>query len=207
MKNVPESNGKVGMLGSSYEGFTVVMALTDPHPALKVAAPQSPMVDGWMGDDWLNYGAFRQVNFNYFAMQTEKRGKGTPLPSLGYDDYSTFLRIGSAGDYARFTGVDQLTWWKKLVEHPAYDGFWQGQALDAVMAKTPLKVPTMWLQGLWDQEDMGRQPRLPGNGRARQRQQPQLPGDGAVAAQPGELQRQRIGRAEVRWRYRAAVPP
>ncbi len=154
VKNVPESNGKVGMLGSSYEGFTVVMALTDPHPALKVAAPQSPMVDGWMGDDWLNYGAFRQVNFNYFAMQTEKRGKGTPLPSLGYDDYSTFLRIGSAGDYARFTGVDQLTWWKKLVEHPAYDGFWQGQALDAVMAKTPLKVPTMWLQGLWDQEDM-----------------------------------------------------
>lgn len=154
VKNVPESNGKVGMLGSSYEGFTVVMALTDPHPALKVAAPQSPMVDGWMGDDWLNYGAFRQVNFNYFAMQTEKRGKGTPLPSLGYDDYSTFLRIGSAGDYARFTGVDQLTWWKKLVEHPAYDGFWQGQALDAVMARTPLKVPTMWLQGLWDQEDM-----------------------------------------------------
>ncbi|MBT0177924.1 glutaryl-7-ACA acylase, partial [Listeria seeligeri] len=115
VKHVPESNGKVGMLGSSYEGFTVVMALTDPHPALKVAAPQSPMVDGWMGDDWLNYGAFRQVNFNYFAMQTEKRGKGTPLPSLGYDDYSTFLRIGSAGDYARFTGVDQLTWWKKLV--------------------------------------------------------------------------------------------
>src|SRR5262249_18971568 len=26
VKNVPESNGKVGMLGSSYEGFTVVMA-------------------------------------------------------------------------------------------------------------------------------------------------------------------------------------
>ncbi|MEG2979064.1 MAG: CocE/NonD family hydrolase, partial [Stenotrophomonas sp.] len=90
----------------------------------------------------------------YFAMQTEKRGKGAPLPSLGYDDYSTFLRIGSAGDYARFTGVDQLTWWKKLVQHPTYDAFWQGQALDAVMAKTPLKVPTMWLQGLWDQEDM-----------------------------------------------------
>lgn len=22
------------------------------------------------------------------------------------------------------------------------------------MARTPLKVPTMWLQGLWDQEDM-----------------------------------------------------
>jgi uncharacterized protein len=62
VKNVPESNGRVGMIGSSYEGFTVVMALLAPHPALKVAVPESPMVDGWMGDDWFHYGAFRQVN-------------------------------------------------------------------------------------------------------------------------------------------------
>ena len=72
MKNVPESNGKVGMLGSSYEGFTVVMALVHPHPALKVAAPMSPMVDGWMGDDWFHYGAFRQNNFDYFTGQTTR---------------------------------------------------------------------------------------------------------------------------------------
>src|SRR5947209_12881290 len=39
VKNTPESNGRVGMIGSSYEGFTVVMALLGPHPALKVAAP------------------------------------------------------------------------------------------------------------------------------------------------------------------------
>ncbi|MBD3827967.1 CocE/NonD family hydrolase [Stenotrophomonas sp.] len=154
VKHVPESNGKVGMLGSSYEGFTVVMALTDPHPALKVAAPQSPMIDGWMGDDWLNYGAFRQVNFGYFTGQLAKRGKGPTIPSVGYDDYTMFLRAGSAGDYATANGLDQLPWWHKLIEHPAYDAFWQEQALDARMAKTPLKVPTMWLQGLWDQEDM-----------------------------------------------------
>ncbi|MFN4161574.1 MAG: CocE/NonD family hydrolase [Stenotrophomonas sp.] len=154
VKHVPESNGKVGMLGSSYEGFTVVMALTNPHPALKVAAPQSPMIDGWMGDDWLNYGAFRQVNFGYFTGQLAKRGKGPAIPSVGYDDYTTFLRAGSAGDYAKANGLDQLPWWHKLIEHPAYDAFWQAQALDAQMAKTPLNVPTMWLQGLWDQEDM-----------------------------------------------------
>ena len=67
VKNTPESNGRVGMIGSSYEGFTVVMALLDPHPALKVAAPESPMVDGWMGDDWFHYGAFRQTNFDYIS--------------------------------------------------------------------------------------------------------------------------------------------
>lgn len=154
VKHVPESNGRVGMLGSSYEGFTVVMALTDPHPALKVAAPESPMIDGWMGDDWLNYGAFRQINFRYFAGQLTKRGKGESIPGVGLDDYATFLRAGSAGDYARANGLDQIPWWHKLTEHPAYDAFWQEQALDRRMAGTPLRVPTMWLQGLWDQEDM-----------------------------------------------------
>ncbi|WP_045727790.1 CocE/NonD family hydrolase [Xanthomonas sp. GPE 39] len=154
VKHVPESNGKVGMIGSSYEGFTVVMALTDPHPALKVAAPESPMIDGWMGDDWLNYGAFRQVNLDYFTAQLSKRGKGTSIARQGYDDYSNFLRAGSVGAYAKAAGLEQLPWWHKLTEHPAYDAFWQLQALDKVMARTPLKVPTMWLQGLWDQEDM-----------------------------------------------------
>ncbi len=76
VKNTPESNGRVGMIGSSYEGFTVVMALLDPHPALKVAAPESPMVDGWMGDDWFHYGAFRQTNFDYFSEQTTEKGEG-----------------------------------------------------------------------------------------------------------------------------------
>src|SRR5262249_5455596 len=80
VKNTPESNGRVGMIGSSYEGFTVVMALLGPHPALKVAAPESPMVDGWMGDDWFHYGAFRQPNLDYTAEQTEQRDEGKSVP-------------------------------------------------------------------------------------------------------------------------------
>ena len=154
VKNVPESNGKVGMLGSSYEGFTVVMALLHPHPALKVAAPESPMVDGWMGDDWFHYGAFRQMNLDYFTDQMTKRGDGSEIPREAYDDYTNFLRQGSAGDFARYGGLEQLPFWRDVEEHPAYDAFWQGRALDKIMASVPLQVPTMWIQGLWDQEDM-----------------------------------------------------
>ncbi len=154
VKNVPQSNGKVGMLGSSYEGFTVVMALLHPHPALKVTAPESPMVDGWMGDDWFHYGAFREINLDYFSGQTSARGGGPTIPREGYDEYTNFLKKGSAGDFARSGGLDQLPFWRKVDEHPAYDAFWQGQALDKVIAPLPLTVPTMWLQGLWDQEDM-----------------------------------------------------
>jgi putative CocE/NonD family hydrolase len=154
VKNVPECNGRVGMVGSSYEGFTVVMAMLNPHPALKVAAPQSPMIDGWMGDDWFHYGAFRQVNLDYFTDQTSARGGGSGIPRLDYDDYTNFLALGSAGDFARYGGLDQLPFWHKLEQHPAYDEFWQGQALDKLIAKLPLTVPVMWEQGLWDQEDM-----------------------------------------------------
>jgi hypothetical protein len=154
VKNVPESNGKVGMLGSSYEGFTVVMALLHPHPALKVACPESPMVDGWMGDDWFHYGAFREINLDYFTDQTTARGAGKSIPREGYDDYTNFLKLGSAGDFARYGGLEQLPYWHLVEEHPAYDAFWQGQALDKAVAPLPLTVPTMWLQGLWDQEDM-----------------------------------------------------
>jgi putative CocE/NonD family hydrolase len=142
VKNVPESNGRVGMIGSSYEDFTVVMALLHPHPALKVAAPESPMVDGWMGDDWFHYG------------QTTNRGEGVKVPHAGRDDYSNYLEAGSTEDFARTLGADQLSSWRVVEEHPAYDGFWQSQALDKLIAKQPLTVPTMWEQGLWDQEDM-----------------------------------------------------
>jgi uncharacterized protein len=154
VKNVPESNGRVGMVGSSYEGFTVVMALVHPHPALKAAVPESPMVDGWMGDDWFHYGAFRQVNLDYFTEQTTVQGAGQAVVREGYDDYENFRRAGSTGDWAKAAGFDQLPWWRKLTEHPAYDAFWREQALDKTMAAQPLTVPTIWLQGLWDQEDM-----------------------------------------------------
>ncbi|HEY2356135.1 MAG TPA: CocE/NonD family hydrolase [Phenylobacterium sp.] len=154
VKNTPETNGRVGMIGSSYDGFTTVMGLINPHPALKAAAPQSAMVDGWMGDDWFHYGAFRQTNLDYFTGQMSDRGEGKAIPREGLDDYANFLRAGSAGDYARAAGLDQIPYYRKVTEHPSYDAFWSQQALDKTLAEQPLKVPTMWIGALWDQEDM-----------------------------------------------------
>ncbi|HET9101603.1 MAG TPA: CocE/NonD family hydrolase, partial [Acidobacteriaceae bacterium] len=154
VKNVPESNGRVGMIGSSYDGWTVTMALLGPNPALKVAAPESPMIDGWMGDDWFHYGAFRQVNLDYFTEQSTERGAGKTVPRPGDDDYKNFLDAGTAGHWADVHGFKQLPWWNRLSAHPAYDAFWQLQALDKLVVQKPSNVPTIWLQGLWDQEDM-----------------------------------------------------
>jgi len=152
--NVPESNGRVGMIGSSYEGFTVLMALINPHPALKAAVPMNPMVDGWKGDDWFHNGAFRQTNFDYIYGQTTARGEGKQIARGAYDDFELFITTGSAGDFARRFGIDQLPFFQKLAQHPAYDEFWQEQALDQILPRQRLTVPTMYVTSLWDQEDM-----------------------------------------------------
>jgi putative CocE/NonD family hydrolase len=154
VKHVPESNGKVGMIGTSYDGFTVLMGLIHPHPALKAAVPINPMVDTWKGDDWFHNGAFREEMMDYVYSQEATRGSNEDWFTPRADDYETYLREGSAGAYGHEMGMEQLGFWKKLEAHPAYDGFWQGQAVDKLLAKEPLKVPTLYVGGLWDQEDI-----------------------------------------------------
>jgi uncharacterized protein len=154
VKNLPESNGRVGMIGSSYEGLTVLMALVNPHPALKAAVPMHPMVDGWKGDDWFHNGAFRQTNFDYLYAQTTGRGEGKEIARGAYDDYQLFLESGSAADFAARFGIGQLPFFQKILQHPAYDEFWQQQALDQILAREPLTVPVLIVASFWDQEDI-----------------------------------------------------
>ena len=154
VKNVPESNGKVGILGISYDGFLPLMALVDPHPALKVSVPMNPMVDGWIGDDWFHNGAFRQINVNWIYDQVATRKSESKWWTSHHDTYDMYMQAGSAGELGRRRGLDQLGFWRKLTEHPAYDAFWREQAVDKLLAKRPLKVPVMLVHSLWDQEDI-----------------------------------------------------
>jgi hypothetical protein len=153
VKNVPESNGKVGITGSSYLGFTSLVATINPHPSLKASVPQSPMVDGWMGDDWFHNGAFRQPNFDYVTTMTTNAGDNGQVANGTGDDYLTFLNAGSAGDYAKAFGLDSYPFVQKLFQNPAYTSFWSEQAVDKWFKDKPLTVPTMLVVGQWDQED------------------------------------------------------
>jgi uncharacterized protein len=154
VKNISESNGKVGILGISYDGFTPLMALVNPHPALKVSVPMNPMVDGWMGDDWFHNGAFRQANMAYIYEQDGTRANTVKWWTSHFDEYDTFMEAGSAGELGRRHGLEQVGFWRKLLEHPSYDAWWQQQAMDKILATQPLKVPVMLVHSLWDQEDI-----------------------------------------------------
>jgi putative CocE/NonD family hydrolase len=154
VKNVPESNGRVGVLGISYDGFLPLMALVNPHPALKVAVPMNPMVDGWRGDDWFHNGAFRQQNLPYIFEQEATRKTEAKWWTTHFDDYDAYMSAVSAGEMGRRHGLEQVGFWRKVLEHPSYDAFWREQAMDQVLAAQPLQVPVMLVHSLWDQEDI-----------------------------------------------------
>src|SRR5471032_1203545 len=147
--NTPESNGKVGILGISYDGFLPLMALVNPHPALKVSVPMNRM-----GDDWFHNGAFRQQNMPYIYEQVATRANDAKWWTSHFDDYDMFMQAGSAGNLGRLRGLEQVGFWRKMLEHPAYDAYWRDQAVDKLLAAQPLKVPVMLVHSLWDQEDI-----------------------------------------------------
>ena len=154
IKNIPETNGRVGIIGISYDGFLPLMALVNPHPALKVSVPMNPMVDGWIGDDWFHNGAFRQQMIPYVYQQQATRMNEAKWWTTHFDDYDMYMQAGSAGELGRRRGVEQMGFWRKILEHPNYDAFWRDQAVDKILAKEPLKVPVMLVHSLWDQEDI-----------------------------------------------------
>ena len=154
VKNIPESNGKVGIIGISYDGFTTLMGLVHPHPALKVAVPMNPMVDGWKGDDWFHNGAFREQNMSYIYEQDGTRDNSLKWWTSNFDDYDMFMDAGSAGELGQRRGLEQTGFWRKVIAHPSYDAFWQDQAVDKILAAEPITVPTLLVHSLWDAEDI-----------------------------------------------------
>ncbi len=154
VKNIPESNGKVCVIGISYDGFLSLMPMIHPHPALKCVVPMNPMVDGWRGDDWFHNGAFREQNMPYIYEQEATRDNSAHWLSSDFDDYDTYMDAVSAGRLGQERGMDQIGFWRTITAHPAYDSFWSEQAVDRVLADQPFTVPTMLVDSLWDQEDI-----------------------------------------------------
>jgi hypothetical protein len=154
VKNVPQSNGRVAIMGISYDGFLPLMALIHPHPALKLDIPMNPMVDGWRGDDWFHNGAFRQQNMSYIYEQEGTKDNSAKWWQSVHDDYDFYMRSVSAGQLGEEHGLGQMGFWRKIIAHPAYDDYWQSQAMDKIVASQPMTVPVMLVGGLWDAEDI-----------------------------------------------------
>jgi putative CocE/NonD family hydrolase len=151
LKNIPNHNGKVGMMGVSYPGWTTAMAMLDPHPALAAVSPQASPADMWVGDDFHHNGAFRlSYGFEYAAMmETSKENENFAFDT--YDTYDWYLKLGSLANVNAKLFKGKLPTWNDFASHPNYDGFWQRQAMQSYL--TRVTVPTLNVGGWWDQED------------------------------------------------------
>lgn len=151
LKNVPNHNGRVGMLGISYPGWLTVMALLDPHPALKAASPQAPPADMFLGDDFHHNGAFRlSYGFEYVAMmETDK--KNTNFAFDRYDTFEWYLKLGALSNVNPKYFQGKLPTWNDFALHPNYDAFWKKQASARYLNR--VSVPTLHVAGWFDQED------------------------------------------------------
>jgi putative CocE/NonD family hydrolase len=151
LANIPNHNGRVGVYGISYPGFLAIAAGIDPHPAVKAISPQAPMIDVWMGDDFFHNGAFRQTyGYDYaYGMETSKEN-GSPQPKE--DTYDFFLSSGTFEAAAKRDGVDKLPTGIAFLQHPAYDQTWRSRGVQWHLNK--VNVPTLFVGGFWDQEDM-----------------------------------------------------
>ncbi|HTI03673.1 MAG TPA: CocE/NonD family hydrolase [Gemmatimonadales bacterium] len=153
VKNLPHNSGKVGVLGISYPGWLAALAGVHPHPALKAISPQAPMGDVWRGDDFFHNGAFRETQGLEFAAFMEMNpGKFFFLPIPDYDHYDFYLKYRTLDSVANATGVTELPTWIGLQAHPTWDAYWQERSLLHEMTRP--EVPTLFVGGWWDQEDM-----------------------------------------------------
>lgn len=153
LKNVPNNNGRAGLLGISYGGWLTAMALLEPHPALKAVSEQASPADMFLGDDFHHNGAFRlSYGFEYAAMM--ETGKTNFIFHFDkYDTYEWYLALGPLSNVDKNYLHGELPTWEDFVNHPNYDSFWQKQAFYPYLKDMHLTVPDLNVAGWWDQED------------------------------------------------------
>lgn len=152
LANMPKNNGRVGMLGVSYDGWTSAMGMLDPHPALKAVSPQASPADMFIGDDFHHNGAFRLSYGFEYAFLTEASKENSNFTFDKYDTYDWYLALGPLSNVqSRYLKDKTLPTWNDFAEHPNYDAFWQKQAMKPYLKR--VTMPTLNVGGWWDQED------------------------------------------------------
>jgi putative CocE/NonD family hydrolase len=152
VKNVPNNNGRAGIAGTSYDGWTAMMAALNPHPALRAAIEQASPADQFLGDDFHHNGAFRlSYGFEYSAMLETSSTENYHFQFDQADTYDWYLGLGALANADEKYFHGKLPTWTDFTRHPNYDSFWQRQAFAPYL--NAVKLPIVHVAGWWDQED------------------------------------------------------
>ena len=153
LKNVSNNNGRAGIAGTSYGAWLAVMAMLDPHPALKAVVQQASPADMWIGDDFHHNGAFRlSYGFEYaYMMESSKEISDVSKVIDTFDTYEWYLKLGSLANVETKYFRGKIPSWRDFANRPDYDDFWKRQAFAPWLNR--VTVPTLNVAGWWDQVD------------------------------------------------------
>ncbi len=143
VENVPETNGRVGTIGGSYEGYTD--RHVDGEPASGVEGGRALRADGRLLDGGRLVPQRRLPPARHARLHLLPGGEPQRRAALRGAASTTpttpSCAPGRPGRWRPRAGLEQLGFWQKLAAHPSYDEFWQQQAVDKLLARRPLEVP------------------------------------------------------------------
>lgn len=146
----PWSDGRVGMYGGSYNGFTQWAAVKRLPRALKTIVPYVP-VDPGFGLP-MNNNVFLAANYAwvFYATNNKELDKETYADRKRWDDLPwNWYRSGRP--YREIDQVDGTAnpWLQKWLSHPAYDSYWQGMTANG-SDYDKLDIPILAVDGYYD---------------------------------------------------------
>jgi uncharacterized protein len=148
-------NGKIGMYGGSYLGFSQWSAVKKIHPALKTIVPQVAVGAGI--DFPMHNGIFSTYALRWIHYVTGNK-------TTDYDDFNNeekwnawqndyFKKGFRLRDYDKEIGRPSAVF-QKWLQHPTYDSFWQ-QMTPQKEEFAQLNIPILSITGYYDDDQIG----------------------------------------------------
>jgi putative CocE/NonD family hydrolase len=144
----PWSNGKVGMRGLSYMGYTQWAAAVATPPHLVCLFSYGSPSDFFL-DCWHMFGTLYLMDSFTWAVTMD----GHTIQDLGLyewkDDNLKHLPLTSLDEYFG----RKLPYWKEWLSHPTYDDYWRAQSVRHLYGK--ITVPAVSVSGWYDDCQIG----------------------------------------------------
>ncbi len=151
----PWSNGKIGMIGGSYLGFSQWAATKRLHPALKTIIPQAPVGIGTM-DFPLNNNVFTSYALRWLNYVTNSKmtsyedfdeEKWNPVYKKWYETGRPFKRLDSISGK-----TNEI--FQRWITHSSYDKYWQNM-VPYKKEFSKINIPVLTITGYYDSDQLG----------------------------------------------------
>lgn len=149
----PWSNGKVGMIGGSYDGFSQWAATKNLHPALKTIIPSAsvgfgvdfPMYNNCFSPYMLRWLSYVKKETDYTILNDEKKWLSA---------YNSYYKSGVA-----FNKLDSIYGktnpiFQKWLKHPSFDDFWYSK-MPFKKEFSKIDIPVLTITGYYDADQRG----------------------------------------------------